>query len=254
MSIWTTAVQVQAETQQSCFLLCRICCHGYWHYSRLIRDWLQEQTKHPCCLSSGETHKNERPQSCVNITEWRGAQRLKARPISQWSLDWFPTVLMCTLYHTPSLSLLSCQLKVKKYHRLTRGWCDGVNVALPAETGRFQENVGTERCPQGGRSLDHQVLPVHLAPGRCEKEEDKFIPTVKGHISVLKLENCLLMWTKAVGMILSFGISLSNCCVGKSNFLLCCRVIKLMRLKWDLITCVGGFYTWVSSQLLSCCC
>lgn len=67
-----------------------------------------------------------------------------------------------------------------------KGRCDGVNVALPAETGRFQENVGTERCPQGGRSLDHQVLPVHLAPGRCEKEEDKFIPTVKGHISVFK--------------------------------------------------------------------
>lgn len=37
---------------------------------------------------------------------------------------------------------------------------------LPAETVWFQENVGTKRCPQVGKSLDHQVLPVHLAPGR----------------------------------------------------------------------------------------
>lgn len=41
---------------------------------------------------------------------------------------------------------------------------------LPAETVWFQENVGTERCPQGGRSLDHQVLPVHLAPSRQNRK------------------------------------------------------------------------------------
>lgn len=35
---------------------------------------------------------------------------------------------------------------------------------LPAETGLFQENVGTETYPQVGRSPDHRVLPVHLAP------------------------------------------------------------------------------------------
>lgn len=39
-------------------------------------------------------------------------------------------------------------------------------MTLPAETVWFQENVGTERCPLVGRSLDHQVLPVHLAPSR----------------------------------------------------------------------------------------
>ena len=31
---------------------------------------------------------------------------------------------------------------------------------------RSQESEGTERCPQGGTSPDHQVLPVHLAPGK----------------------------------------------------------------------------------------
>lgn len=29
--------------------------------------------------------------------------------------------------------------------------------------------MGTERCPQVGRSLDHQVLPVHLAPRRRDE-------------------------------------------------------------------------------------
>lgn len=37
---------------------------------------------------------------------------------------------------------------------------------VPAETGWFQENVGTVLCPQVGRSLDHQALPVHQAPSR----------------------------------------------------------------------------------------
>lgn len=41
---------------------------------------------------------------------------------------------------------------------------DAVFPAVPAETGCFQENVGTERCLQEGRSLDHQVLPVRPAP------------------------------------------------------------------------------------------
>lgn len=35
---------------------------------------------------------------------------------------------------------------------------------LPVETGLFRENVGTETYPQVGRSPDHRVLPVHLAP------------------------------------------------------------------------------------------
>lgn len=39
-----------------------------------------------------------------------------------------------------------------------------MSVKLPAETGWFQENVGRGKCPQVGRSPDHQVLPGHRAP------------------------------------------------------------------------------------------
>lgn len=58
---------------------------------------------------------------------------------------------------------------------MTRG--GQVSETVPAETGWFQESVGTETCPQVGRSLDHQAHPVHPAPRRCEIEDHSLIYT-----------------------------------------------------------------------------
>lgn len=68
---------------------------------------------------------------------------------------------------------------------------DGGQI-LPAGTGRFQESEGTETCPRAERSLDHQVLPVHRAPG-IEKKE--VIPNQKALIKLTlhhKIESACL--------------------------------------------------------------
>lgn len=86
---------------------------------------------------------------------------------------------------------------------------------VPAETELFQENVGTERCPQVGRSLDHQVLPVHLAPRRRDEMNiitNSFNPskyvTVNIYIHTAGLSS--IFFNNIVSVMLSSCLSLRN--------------------------------------------